>query len=173
MELKPRIEYVNIIQTIQYPERQTYDIQFEIKYYGSDRINIAVEEEYGSWLKNQHIREPFWTKCKCEQISAPFRAWTDFSVRNDYGSDTYTVELGPYGELVDAYRLYDGYTSLKNVRPAIGYELDYIEIYSGQGLYLGKYNCIEDARSYLKKGFYVIKEFYSDGTIKNIKQVIQ
>lgn len=173
MELKPRIEYVNIIQTIQYPERQTYDIQFEIKYYGSDRINIAVEEEYGSWLKNQHIREPFWTKCKCEQISAPFRAWTDFSVRNDYGSDTYTVELGPYGELVDAYRLYDGYTSLKNVRPAISNEPDYIEIYGVQGLYLGKYNCIEDARNYLKTGFYVIKEFYSNGTIKNIKQVIQ
>ncbi len=173
LELKPRIEYVNIIQTIQYPERQTYDIQFEIKYYGSDRINIAVEEEYGSWLKNQHIREPFWTKCKCEQISAPFRAWADFSVRNDYGSDTYTVELGPYGELVDAYRLYDGYTFLKNVRPAISNEPDYIEIYGVQGLYLGKYNCIEDARNYLKTGFYVIKEFYSNGTIKNIKQVIQ
>ena len=172
LELKPRIEYVNIIQTIQYPERQTYDIQFEIKYYGSDRINIAVEE-YGSWLKNQHIREPFWTKCICKDITGPYSTWIDFFIRNDYGSDTYTVELGPYGELVDAYRLYDGYTSLKNVRPAISNEPDYIEIYGVQGLYLGKYNCIEDARNYLKTGFYVIKEFYSDGTIKNIKQVIQ
>ncbi len=173
LELKPKIEYVNIIKIIQHPELKTYDVHFEIKYYGSDELDVSVEEEYGTWQKNQYICEPFWTKCICKDITGPYSTWIDFFIRNDYGSDTYTVEFGPYGELVDAYRLHNDCASLENVRPAIGYELDYIEIYSGQGLYLGKYNCIEDARSYLKKGFYVIKEFYSNGTIKNIKQLIK
>lgn len=43
-ELKPRIEYVNVIKTIQHPEQQTYDIRFEIKYFESNQININVEE---------------------------------------------------------------------------------------------------------------------------------
>ena len=103
LELKPSIEYINIVDVKQYPDQQTYDIKFEVKYHGSDHIDISVEEEYGSWLKNKSIYEPFWAQCVCEQIPAPFSAWIDFSVANEYGTAGYTVELDPNGEVVNSF----------------------------------------------------------------------
>lgn len=172
-ELKPTIEYINIVNIKQYPEQQTYDIHFEVKYYGSDHIDISVEEEYGSWLKNKTIYEPFWTKCLCEQIAAPFSAWVDFSISNNYGTDTFTIELGPYGDIIDSYKQYIISAADKNILHNSISHVDFIEIYNSQGTHLGKYNNTEDAMAKLAKGIYIIKEFHDNGTVKNIKQLIK
>lgn len=169
LELKPRIEYVKIYKIVQHPELQTYDVFFEAKYMGADYITIDIEEEYGSWLRTKTIYEPYLTNGICEQITAPYQAWISFSVRNNYGVDTYTVELGPYGEVINTDIFNPGNSQIADIRDQK--QVKYIEVYDINGAFIDTFNSISDLNANLRKGVYILKEVYSSGIITTKKYV--
>ena len=100
LELKPRIKSVKVVKIVSnMPKYDSYDVYYDVEYVGSDELFISVEEEYGSGMASQIIKEPFYAHVKSENITAPYYAWIHISAENKYGKDVYTLELPPYGNV--------------------------------------------------------------------------
>lgn len=107
LELAPFIEKVDVIKIVDNSPYKSYDVHYRVKYRGSETIHVSVEEEYSSILKSKYIKEPYIVEGIASHITSPYCAWIDFQVENQYGEATYTIELGPYGEILQCYRKSD------------------------------------------------------------------
>ena len=96
-ELKPIIEYATILDIHDNAPYVSYDATYKVKYRGTDRIKVSVEEEYGSKVKSRYINEPYIAFGTADHITSPYYAWIDFIAENEYGKSIYTIELQPYG----------------------------------------------------------------------------
>lgn len=70
-----------------------YDYSFSVSYRGATSITIGVEQEYSSWYEIRHIHEPFLAHAFLKYLSRGNMVWVDISVSNEYGTDTYTIEI--------------------------------------------------------------------------------
>lgn len=70
-----------------------YDYSFSVSYRGATSITIGVEQEYSSWYEIRHIHEPFLAHAFLKYLSRGNMVWVDISVTNEYGTDTYTIEI--------------------------------------------------------------------------------
>ncbi len=93
LELKPKIMYVADIRKIPNANDGHYDLYFTVCYYGDNHIVVVKEEESNSILRTQLVYEPFLAHVRVENASYGYWAWVDITVKNDYGQDTYTIEL--------------------------------------------------------------------------------
>lgn len=102
VDLKPFIESATVEKIVNHAPKPSYDAYYVVKYSGADRIRVSVEEEYGSALHTNVINEPGIASGIAENITAPYYAWIDFVADNEYGRSVYTIELGPYGEVLNS-----------------------------------------------------------------------
>ncbi|MBP2691707.1 MAG: T9SS type A sorting domain-containing protein [Muribaculaceae bacterium] len=165
-DFKPQIEYVKILKIEQQTEQQTYDVYFEVKYSGADYITTEIEEEFSTWTRTEFIDEASPAKGVCQQITAPFKAWINFSVRNDYGFCTYTVEFDPYGKVVDT-RITSDITDIM-----LSEQIKHVEVYNINGTSVGIFNSIPDSIAALAKGCYILRMVYASGKV-TVKKFIK
>ena len=151
LDFKPFIEYAVIERIEDEAPFPSYNAYYKIKYYGTDKIMVAVEEEYGSDIRVTYIYEPCIAYGCATHIKAPYKAWIDFVAENDYGKDTYTIELLPHGEVVN--KVEDIINELSAVKPADGN----MEVYDIHGRKVADINDISEAHLLPVKGLVLIK----------------
>ena len=171
--LKPVIECVKMT-TDGKPSNSFYNANYTVFYRGADYIKVSVEEEYGSILNTEYIYEPNIATGIARQIRAPYYAWIDFGAKNQYGTTTYTVELEPYGVIVDAN---DSYPSVRvscdknqnqnHDQPLI------IRVYDVFGHELGVLDSVEDMNHIDYNGIVVLKHFMGDQCVETSKMWVQ
>lgn len=146
-ELKPRIISAKVISTNVNNDPYYFDAVVEIRYEGSHYINAYVEEEYSPYLVSYYSSTPYCSKIHLTNIALWGGAWFDITVRNEYGSDNYVLDLS------------ENVGTGINTPEKINNEISHIEIYNLQGQLVGIYN--DSSYMDLPKGMYVIK-FYKN-----------
>jgi len=96
-ELKPYVEYATIDKIVENTPFDSYDAYYKVKYRGTDKIKITVEEEFSPEIRVTDISEPYIAQGVADHISDSFHAWIDFTAENEYGKSIYTIELQPGG----------------------------------------------------------------------------
>ena len=76
-------------------ENASYNVNCKVDYQGAGGLYVSLEEEYSSLLRSQFVREPYLAHFSFDNISSHYYAWIDIKAENEYGSDTYTIELPP------------------------------------------------------------------------------
>ncbi len=97
LSLKPSIDYVSITKIVDNSPYSSYDAYYEIQYHGAEMVVVSLEEEYGSFVNKWYVKEPHFASGVVDHITAPYHAWIDFTVENQYGKAAHTIELEPYG----------------------------------------------------------------------------
>lgn len=161
-ELKPLIEYATIEKIVvgNYPY-SSYDAHYKVKYRGAEEIEISLEEEYGGAIRSWYSREPYITYGIVTGITSPFRAWIDFEATNKYGKSLYTIELGPYGEVVGIEDVIVNQTD------------DQFEVYNLHGILVGRFGRIEEVRQIHLTGPVIIKHLRNNKIVEILKMVIR
>lgn len=71
-------------------------LTFNVHYYGANRLDIFVEEEFSSVRRLIGVNESLLAHVKTGLINSLYYAWVDILVQNKYGSAQETIELEPY-----------------------------------------------------------------------------
>lgn len=160
LELKPSISNVTFVKQDNGNEN-SYDIVCKVDYKGSDYLYVTLEEEYGSSLRSQFVREPYLAHFVCSNITSPYYAWVDIKVENQYGNDVYTIELPPY--------LKNQQNSVSNKISSLSDDdFTRIRVYKSNGCYVKTIK--EDAEIYeLPSGMYILEYFRGNSKIKTSK----
>lgn len=171
-ELKPLIEYAVIDRIEDNAPLDSYNAYYSVKYRGTDKIKVSVEEEYASMVISTYIKEPFLANGVAEQITAPFYAWIDFVAENEYGKSVYTIELQPYGIVSDNSGLVeDLVTGLRSVKADGATDVLY-EVYDISGVYIGQFTKLSDIKSIPQKGILIVRR-RSKNSVETFKYVIR
>lgn len=142
-ELKPRIISAKVINRNINPDNPNYfDALVGINYEGSHYIHAYVEEENSPYLSTYYSSTPYYTKMQLTNISSMGNAWFNITVRNEYGSDNYVLDLTENMSGIETDENFD-------------YEISHIEVYDLQGRLVGIYNNISDIT--IPDGIYLIK----------------
>ena len=160
LDFKPFIEYAVIERIEDQAPYQSYNAYYKVKYHGADKIKVSVEEEFGSKVMATYLYEPYIAYGCASHVTAPYKAWIDFMVENNYGKDTYTIELLPYGEVANGVDIIDGDAS------DVADEL--IKVYDVNGRKIAVINDISDAYGLPVKGLLILKT--ASGTKKIMTQ---
>ncbi len=172
LELKPLIEYA-VIEKLEFnAAHDLYDAYYKVKYRGANRIEVSVEEEFGSILQVQDIWEPYVARGVTKTITAPFYVWIDFTARNDYGESVYTIELPPYGEGWTVLRNAQKYTTRHESKVDSINPDDMYEVYDINGNTKGVFAAPREIREMLPKGLYIIKRMRNGMTMEVKKEVV-
>lgn len=158
--LKPLIEYAVIEKIVDHYPYASYDAHYKVKYRGADIIEISLEEEYGGAVRSWYSREPYVTYGIVTSITSPFCAWIDFEARNKYGKSLYTIELGPYGEVVGIDDVVINQTD------------DQFEVYNLHGIFIGRFERIEEVRQIHLTGLVIVKHLRNNKIVEIIKMTI-
>lgn len=158
-EIKPRIISANVISSsVNIDNPNYFDAIVEIRYEGSHYINAFVEEEHNPYLISYYSSTPYYSRIHLTNIASWGGAWFDITIRNEYGSDNYVLDLSNSVTGIDIDRNDNDETSR-------------IEIYDIQGRFVGI--CNEISQSNLPKGIYILKFFDKKNICKKIlKQYI-
>lgn len=162
LNFRPFIEYAVIEKIEGEDSYDTYSAYYKVKYYGSDKIEVGVEEEFGTDVRTSYIYATNPAYGCAPNISAPCRNWIHFVVENDYGKDSYTIELLPYGEVANSVEsIQDDFSAAE---PSHGQ----IEVYDTHGRKIAVINDISEAHSLPVKGLLILKT--ASGTKKIMTQ---
>lgn len=172
LELKPLIEYA-VIEKLEFNAvHDLYDAYYKVKYRGANRIEVSVEEEFGSILQVQDIWEPYVARGVTKTITAPFYVWIDFTARNDYGETVYTIELPPYGEGWTVLGNDQKYTTRHESKVDSIHSDDMYEVYDINGNPKGVFVAPGEIRETLPKGLYIIKRMRNGVTMEVKKEAV-
>lgn len=156
-ELKPRVISAKVISTNTNPGNPNYyDALVGIKYEGSHDIHASVEEENSPYLETYYSSTPYYAKMQLTNISSMDNAWLNITVRNEYGSDDYILEL-------------PGNASGIETDASMEYEISRIEIYDLQGRLIGIYNNLSDAT--IPEGIYLMKVYGRENICRKVSKV--
>lgn len=156
LELKPKIFYVDFTKNIN-DGYASYNVNCNVDYKGAESLYVSLEEEHSSLLRNQFVREPYLAHFSFNNISSNYYAWLDIKAENEYGSDTYTVELPP----IDS-------TKTKLVIPERKENFTFIKVYNTGGLYLKTLKGLEET-IYMPSGIYILNFYIGDKLMKSSK----
>lgn len=162
IELKPSISNVTFV-TQNNENDDSYDVVCKVDYKGSDYLYVTLEEEYGSSLRSQFVREPYLAHFVCSDITSPYYAWIDIKVENQYGSEVYTIELPPY------YHMGIRPNSVTNKKHSLsGNDFTGIRVYNSSGYYVKTIK--EDTEmDELPSGMYILEYFQGSSKVKTSK----
>ncbi len=76
----------------------SYNVICDVQYTGSKYLYVSVEEEFSSLSRSQFVYQENNAHFVCKDISSSCYAWIDITAENDYGQDTYSIELPPLKE---------------------------------------------------------------------------
>ena len=175
--LRPVIDYATIERIEDNSPYASYNAYYSVKYHGASKIKVSVEEEYGSKLKTQFIHEPYIAHGVAEYIAARYCAWIDFTASNDYGKTVYTIELGPYGELISS-NPEGGSSGINDIEiddadsngSRIPERVQLIKL-DGSLVYDGPSTDFTDGT--ILPGIYIRKDIFSDGSMKTDKIILR
>lgn len=159
LELKPHIISASVVSRNVCSSNPNYfDAVVEIKYEGSYYVDAFVEEEYSPYLMSYSSSTPYYTHLYLKDVLSLGGAWCDITVRNEYGSDNYVLDLSDNTAGI-GFEGISGNTTTSH-----------IEVYDMQGKFIGQYKSTEE----LPKGFYVLK-YYNNANIcyKKIKRCVK
>ena len=126
-----------------------------------------MEEEYGSTLRNQFVREPYLAHFICKNITSPYYAWIDIIAENQYGSEIYTIELPPFNNQRSISE-----NRPKSINNTLNKdEFSKIRIYSTNGNYIKTISQLGETKS-LPSGIYIL-EYYKGDTIVRTSKLIK
>jgi hypothetical protein len=155
LELKPSITNVNFVKQTK-EGMDSYDLICEVDYRGAEYLYVTIEEEYGSTLRSQFIREPYLAHFVCKNITSPYYAWVDIVAENSYGNETHTIELAPVSKTAGIHRLssVEDYSAIK--------------VFDISGKYVKSFQSIKDIAS-ISSGIYVLQFLKGDKVIRTSK----
>lgn len=166
LELKPSISNVNVIKRNN-EGFDSYDAICTVDYKGADYLYVILEEEYGSTLRNQFVREPYLAHFICKNITSPYYAWIDIIAENQYGSEIYTIELPPFNNQRSISE-----NRPKSINNTLNKdEFSKIRIYSTNGNYIKTISQLGETKS-LPTGIYIL-EYYKGDTIVRTSKLIK
>ena len=125
-----------------------------------------MEEEYGSTLRSQFVREPYLAHFSCKNITSPYYAWIDIIAENKYGKELYTIELPPYVEQsmksdlkrLDSKRIYGDFSEIR--------------VFNTDGHYLKAINDFSAPLS-LSPGIYILEFYQNEEKVKTSKLLMR
>lgn len=158
LELKPKIKNVTILRKESNAPLYSYNLYYTVEYTGSDNLTISIEEEYSPELRTAFIREPFLAHVVSKKIASEYYAWVDITVRNQYGSDIYTIELPPYNNNIR--------TADVNSIPCEIYT--HIDVYDIYGKQVGSVLTVDDMVDY-DNGMYILNYYNDNVPVKTVK----
>lgn len=139
----------------------SYDVVCKVDYKGSDYLYVTLEEEYGSSLRSQFVREPYLAHFVCSNINSPYYAWIDIKVENTYGSDIYTIELPP-----DYYMRSPLIPN--NIQSSSNSDFTEIKVYNSGGCYIKTIKRDSELKNF-PPGLYVLKYYKEKSMVKTSK----
>lgn len=157
-ELKPHIISAKVIGTnVNASNPYYFDALVEIRYEGSHYVHAFVEEENSPYLTSYYSSTPYYTKMNLTNIASWGDAWFDITIRNEYGSDNYVLDLP---SMVNGAKSSEFSTSteLESVNCE---NVLHIDVYDIQGNFIGLYNSCNGT---LPKGFYLLR-FYDKNNV--------
>lgn len=94
LELKPHIISAEIVERSDCTlENEFYSLTIMVKYAGAYNIKAFLEEEHSPWVTMYTSYIPYQTYLKINSIDGWGYAWIELSAENEFGEDTYIVEL--------------------------------------------------------------------------------
>lgn len=162
-ELKPFIEYAKIEKVENNTYNESYDAYYEVKYWGTDKIQVSVEEEFSSKLRSWYITDQPIANGIVDNITAPYYAWIDFTAENQYGKSVYTIELQPYGIVTDP-----GESSIKSYDKIKNGTFD---IYSVDGIKTATIKDLSEVNKLSHKGIIFIKQIRNGKVVRSFKLI--
>lgn len=160
LELKPSITNVTFVKRNNV-NGNSYDVVCKVDYKGSDYLYVTLEEEYGSSLRSQFVREPYLAHFVCSNINSPYYAWIDIKVENTYGSDIYTIELPP-----DYYMRSPLIPN--NIQSSSNSDFTEIKVYNSGGCYIKTIKRDSELNNF-PPGLYVLKYYKEKSMVKTSK----
>lgn len=169
LELKPNIYEANVIRTAYNNDGDYVDIDLAVKYEGSNRLIIHVEEENSFGAQRFFVEEPFFAHVRARNLDAYGDVWINIIALNDYGQTTRTVYF-PCSEHINdtKERAVTGVSLLHNQ------DRKKIVVYNANGVLLEEISDFDNLSSLnIPSGLYIIK-YYENGvfykTTKYVKE---
>lgn len=162
--LKPIIESVRVDSIVDNNPLYSYNLHFTVQYKGADKIKVSLEEEYNTIVRTWYYYEPHLVSGVVERIISPYCAWIDFTAKNEYGKAVVTIELGPYGEIIDIKGDL-AHVDMCETEPVA----DNIEVYDASGVIV----CVVERMSDLSSlsGFFILR-LIKDGALLRTTKVM-
>ncbi|MFR2069891.1 MAG: hypothetical protein ACLS4S_06740 [Bacteroides nordii] len=159
LDLKPHIiSYSEIIKTVN-ETNTAYNIDFTVRYVGSDFLEVGVREEYSPFLEIQTIEEPLVAHVRRSGINTFDCAWVWLHVYNEYGEDEVIITLES-----DITGVQTMHSDIVNV--------SIINIYTKEGKYMMQITNWDDLKE-LNQEIYILQLCNKEGipfkTIKYLK----
>ena len=159
--LKPEISSVGFNKT-GINEYNSYNIDCKVDYKGAECLYVSLEEEYSSLSRSQFVREPYLAHFTCSNISPNYYTWIDVTVENEYGSDTYTIELPPLSNLAKKK------LSRRAIPQKVTENITSIRVYNSNGFYLNTIKELEETIN-MSSGMYILNFYNGNTLVKSAK----
>ena len=159
LDLKPHIiSYSEIIKTVN-ETNTAYNIDFTVRYVGSDFLRVGVREEYSPSLIMQTIEEPLVAHVRRSGINAFNYAWVWLHVYNEYGEDEVIITLE--SDITGIQTIHSDFVNASVIR-----------IYTKEGKYMMQITDWDDLKE-LNQEIYILRLCNKEGipfkTIKYLK----
>ena len=159
LDLKPRIiSYSEIIKTVN-ETNTAYNIDFTVRYVGSDFLEVGVREEYSPFLEIQTIEEPLVAHVRRSGINTFDCAWVWLHVYNEYGEDEVIITLE--SDITGVQTIHSDFVNTS-----------VIKIYTKEGKYMMQITDWDDLKE-LNQEIYILRLCNKEGipfkTIKYLK----
>ncbi|WP_289292785.1 MULTISPECIES: hypothetical protein [Bacteroides] len=159
LDLKPHIiSYSEIIKTVN-ETNTAYNIDFTVRYVGSDFLRVGVREEYSPSLIMQTIEEPLVAHVHRSSINAFNYAWVWLHVYNEYGEDEVIITLE--SDITGVQTIHSDFVNASVIR-----------IYTKEGKYMMQITDWDDLKE-LNQEIYILRLCNKEGipfkTIKYLK----
>lgn len=163
LQLKPHILGIEVLdkEWNEYSE-DYYSLTVGVQYEGCFYVYTSLEEEYGIWEITQVSYDPYFSRITYDNIDSWGSAWLTVIARNNYGTDTKTIEIPcpqDFGLSRDVTHIYGKCNTPSEM-----------EVFTLSGFFIGKVENYEKLSSLCKKGqTYIIKESGENKISKPIK----
>lgn len=164
LEIVPKIIKAEIIEIIPCDYDPTfYNAIVDVYYTGSHSLYSYVEEEFNASSASYNSNTPYYTRFYMTDIDSWRNVWINFRVTNNYGSDTYTIEI-PADDIF-MQKNEQQTTSIEDLLHASNI---YCDVYMANGIYLKRINHYNEL-PFSQKGVYFLKVFRDNKYLKTIK----
>ncbi len=168
LEIVPKIIKAEIIEIIPCDYDPTfYNVIVDIYYTGCHSLFSYVEEEFNASSASYNSNIPYYTRFYMTDIDSWRNVWIHFRVTNNYGSDTYTIEI-PANDIF----MQTNKQQTTSIKELLHISNIYCDVYMANGIYLKRINHYNEL-SLSPKGVYFIKVFRDNKyqtTIKFLNQ---
>lgn len=173
-DICPIIENLEITE-ISSSAPNSYDAYFSIKYKGTSKLIVSLDEEYGGMMREWYFYDPYGVDDVVPNIMSHFSAWIDFYLLNKYVTIKKTVELGPYGSIIDIYSS-GSEVSIPSHTTGLdknfSNEQEYCKVYDTMGRLVWSGENTKDFLSSGVKGSFIVVVFGNGKAIKTEKIIL-